>query len=122
MHQFRYKYCDRDTQRCQKCVAGTQITNFKETLTKPTSVYSTVESTGVSAKRLRKQALNHPALPHPAQSLVIHRDLTEGLLGTIFLFFSFFLMGRGFAISKSLKSLISPQFPMFQVEDYSPER
>lgn len=67
MHQFRYKYCDRDTQTCQKCVASTQITNIKETLTKPHGVYSTVGSAGTSAKRLRKQALKPPSLLRLAQ-------------------------------------------------------
>lgn len=89
MHQFRYKYCDRDTQTCQKCVASTQITNIKETLTKPHRVYFTVGSAGTSAERLRKQALKPPSLLRLAQSLGLHRDPKGGLLGTISFFFIF---------------------------------
>lgn len=102
MYQFRYKYCDRDTQRCQKCAAGTQITNIKETLTKPTSHYSTVGSTGVSAKRLRKQALNLPALPHPAQSLTFAR-IWQRVSWARFLFF--FFNGQRFCYFKNLEKL-----------------
>jgi len=60
--------------------------NIKETLTKPRGVYSTVGSTGISAKRLRKQALKPPSLLRLAQSLGLHRDPTGGLLGTISFF------------------------------------
>lgn len=84
--------------------------NIKETLTKPRGVYFTVRRGGVSAKQLRKRALNLPPLLHPAQTL-----LYTGILQRVFRFKKKKKMGRGFAIPKSLKSSISPQFPMFQM-------
>ena len=87
MHQFRYKYCDRDTQTCRKCVASTQITNIKETLTKPHGVYSTVGSTGTWAE---KASAETPISASSSTEPQLHRYPTGGLPGTIWFFFFFF--------------------------------
>ena len=92
MHQFRYKYCDRDTQTCRKCVASTQITNIKETLTKPHGVYSTVGSTGTWAE---KASAETPISASSSTEPQLHRYPTGGLLGTIcFVLFCFFFIFR----------------------------
>ena len=87
MHQFRYKYCDRDTQTCRKCVASTQITNIKETLTKPHGVYSTVGSTGTWAE---KASAETPISASSSTEPQLHRYPTGGLPGTIWFVFFFF--------------------------------
>lgn len=74
--------------------------NIKETLTKPRGVYFTVRRGGVSAKQLRKRALNLPPLLHPAQTL-----LYTGILQRVFRFKKKKKNGQRFCYSKKPEKL-----------------
>ena len=103
-------------------------TNIKKTLTKLGGVYSTLGCAGILAKRLRRWALYLPPAPPltallcSAQNHFINEDLRYWHLWMIFLFLSFFFNEQRFCYPRTLKSLIYPQLPVFQMGGQGPER